>query len=274
MKTTALTVSLALTALLSAQDPGAEPAERGAQLLTRQLRAAAALPAGGFEMEWKWPRVLRGSATVQRSGGDIVEKAAGQWRDDVLAVRLDRPGVEVVQAGRLMVLREKQDRWRLAAPASSRHTAFLPDPQKLMLALAAVDPQVTQREIVDVQGRATERISATLDGDQLGELVFAGVVQNPSPLGAAMRRRNGRGGKPPEVAPLDVVVDVDVASRGVRRVLLRTIVEQVDIRAMMQRQRGQLVGRGGEQPEEEPQEESQEAPAQPLRYEHGLPVRE
>lgn len=277
MKPLTISCLFVLTVALPAQEEAPALAKSSAQVLQQQIRAAATLSSAEYRLEWRWPRSTSGTATTQRSGGLAMERADGSWHGDVLRVHLEREDLEVVHGGRHAIMRPKNGDWQMASLSSSPQLAFLPDPQRLLLALAETRPDVTVREIVEVDGRAIERFGATLGTEQMDLLVTAGVLHDPNPMGGAMRRMRagGRGRmKAAAAAPIDVVIDVDVESCQLQRVQLRTMVTGRGIRAMMKLMRGRpgvAQNQAGAAPEAAPKKVNA---GEPLRYEQGFPVRD
>jgi len=268
MKKSLLVCSL-LVCAVSAQEDAAAAAVGPLEEL---LQAASKVESAEFEVAWRWPSTSYGSATTQRSGGANLEEVKGRFDGQSQLTMLDRGrlGVaSVLEVGRHTLSQEGNGPWRLDALSGPRplRLSYMPDPQLMLLALAATHPKATQREIVEVDGRAIERISASLEREQVDLLVRAGAVQDPDAMGGLARRMRGRGRaqQPAPSIPFDVVVEVDVETRFVHRLGLRAIAEQP---AFLRGRR-----RGAAPAEEEPKEEPAVAEDGPTRYEAGLPVR-
>jgi hypothetical protein len=286
MKIPTLVCSLLLSVSAIAQEDAARTKAAPVSRLQQLLRAAAGGDGVAYDASWRWPMTFSGSATTSRSGGANLEEVRGRYDRNAQWIDYDagRLGkLAVLKAGRHTLLRDGDGPWRLDNLAGARALgmSYLPDPQLILLALAAAAPAATNREIVEVEGRAVERIGMTLDEKQLETLVRAGAIHDPSPDGALQRRLRmagrGRPRKNGKVVPVDVVVEVDVETRNLRRVGLRAVTEESDMmRAIrrMQRQRGggvvQAQGRADEPAEEAAEEEVQQGP---VRYEAGFPVR-
>lgn len=262
--------------------PGQDGAPAAKQPLVEKLRATATGPGAEFRVQWRWPRVVTGSATRQVSGGNVEQKAGGSWRGDVLHVALDR-GSEVVLAGRHTIVRAPNGPWLMGSLGSGAlpDLVYVPDPQRLMLALAETAPEVSNREIVEVDGRPVERFSATLGAAQTDLLVSAGVVHDPNPFGGQLRRMlaaRGQAGraKAPNAPPLDVVVECDVATGEVVTLRLRAVVDAEDVPAALRRalQRRPGAAPAEEEPEEPEPGEQQPADGAPAAFENGFPVRD
>ncbi|MFN3243560.1 MAG: hypothetical protein ACE37K_18795 [Planctomycetota bacterium] len=283
MKIHSLLCSLLLSVAVLAQEDAAATKAAPASDLQKVLRAAALGDGAVFDVTWSWPITFVGSATTSRSGGSGKEQLGGRFDRDAIAVDYDagRLGkISIVQVGRHTMLRDGDGPWRLDNLSGARALglSFLPDPQRMLLSLAAAAPRPTIREIVEVDDRAVERVGMTLDKEQLTTLVRAGAIHDPSPGGAVQQalRMAGRG-RPrgnAEVVPVDVVVDIDVETRNVTRVAFRAITKERDFRAAMRRMRqrgGGVVQEQGRADEpEQPQEERKQGP---MKYEGGMPVR-
>ena len=283
MKIHSLLCSLLLSAPVLAQEDAAATKAAPASDLQKVLRAAALGEGAVFHVTWSWPVTFVGSATTSRSGGSGKKQLGGRFDRDAMAIDYDarRLGkISIVQVGRHTMLRDGDGPWRLDNLSGARALglSYLPDPQRMLLSLAAAAPEATIREIVEVDGRAIERVGMTLDKEQLTALVRAGAIHDPSPGGAVQQalRMAGRGRRRgnAEVVPVDVVVDIDVETRNVVRVGFRAITKERDMRAALRRMRqrgGGVVQEQGRADEpEEPKEEVQEGPVQ---YEGGMPVR-
>jgi hypothetical protein len=264
-----------LSAFLCAQQEDATAGERASRTLQQQLRASAARSSMEFDLEWQWPRTTIGTATTSQSVGGGTERASGVAYADALSVRFERERTELLQVGRHTIMRQGDGPWRMASATPAPWIAFVPDPQRLLLALAEAAPAVTHREIVEVEGRACERMSTTLGADGLALLVDAGVLHDPNPMGGVLRRARalGQGRMPePKVVPIDVVVETDVETRHVHAVRVRAIVEQIDYRKMVERLKGE--GGGEHEAADAASEEVKAGGDEPLRFENGMPVRD
>ncbi|MBL8756783.1 MAG: hypothetical protein JNK15_26030, partial [Planctomycetes bacterium] len=168
--------------------------------------------------------------------------------------------------------------WRLAGPRA--RTAFLPDPVLLMHALAANLPDAAPRTIAESGGAAVERIGLCLAPGQVEALEYAGAVLDSNPMLASLRSMVKAGRLSAEDLPapiVDVCLDVDVATRMVRRIHVRMISQTVDAREMlMKAQKAQRARPAGEDADtERPAEAAAEpkAPEVPKEWKDGLPVR-
>ena len=297
MKSVPMTSALAVPFLLAvavsplpavAQDaPAAEaPAamvDPASERLVQQLRAAARVSSAEFEAAWKWPVTVSGAATTTRAGSARLEKARGRFCPDGLLVQFDRSKrgtVQVLQAGRFKLAQQNNEPWQFDILGGARvvRISYVPDPQQMLLALAAVGPTVGHREIVEVDGHPVERVGWTMRGKQIEQLQRAGILSDPNPMGGLVRRMrqaNVRGMNAPQVdeTPVDVVVEFDVATKHVTSVRMRAVTEELDVRAAFERMgRGR---RGGGAVDEDEQEKPKPRPkkVEPTRYENGMPAR-
>lgn len=283
MKFHALICSLLLSVPVVAQEDGASTETAPASDLQKVLRAAALGEGAVFDVTWSWPVTIVGSATTGRSAGTGKKQLGGRFDRDAMAVDYDarRLGkVSIVQVGRHTMLRDGDGPWRLDNLSGARALglSYLPDPQRMLLSLAAAAPRATIREIVEVDGRAIERVGMTLDKEQLAALVRAGAIHDPSPGGGVQQalRMAGRGRRRgnAEVVPVDVVVDIDVETRNVMRVGFRAITKERDLRGAMRRMRQRGGGAEREQDRaDEPQKPKDAIQQGPVKYEGGMPVR-
>lgn len=277
MKISVLVVPLMFAASVLAQAEAEANKPTAGERLQEQLRTAATVSSAEFDVAWKWPVTARGTATTTRSGGGGEERVSGRIYRNAVLFEVAKPrlgSVQVLQVGRHTIARANQDDWQLDSLAGARaiRVSYLPDPQRLLLALAAAKPEVSNREIVDVDGRAVERVGVTLDAAQTEVLVRSGVLHEPNVMAAMIHRGRGGAGMPKaEATPIDVVIEFDVRSKHVLAVRFRAIVAAVDIRALIKRARNRRVG--GEEKEEEPAKEAG-AEAGPVRFQDGMPVRD
>lgn len=274
--------SVALTLLVSmaaaAQEDGrsapAEPDAAAAALL-RLVRDTAAGGPTAFTATWQWKAAevaFRKAAAAPPAAEPTPQRASGTFGKDRLHVRFDgTPSLELAQFGRHLLLREGEGPFRLA----SQHTTalaerpFAVDPELLLRALAAAAPRVADRSIGERDGEPVELFALCLDDAQVATLQFAGAIGDPNPIPASMRQLAERRGAAHALpaATVDVAVEVDVASRRLRRIHVRVLAPQLDSTRLRQI----LGGRGAPDPDElaaAPQEPP------PTSFRDGLPVRE
>jgi len=288
MKITALIAPLVLVASGAAQEEASGKRPSAAARLQAQLRTAAAVTSAEFDVNWQWPITVRGSATTSRSRSAAKEHVQGRFYRDAVFFEVKKAKLgtaEVLQVGRHTMARENKGAWQLDALTKPRaiRVTFLPDPQRLLLALAAVAPTVSNRDIIDVDGRAVERVGMTLNSEQVGLLVRAGVLHEPNPMSGFLLMARAQGAAPKDAGAadaVDVVIEVDVETKHVHAVRIRATVAVIDMGAVMQRMRQQRPGGRRQQKdhEEEPEpkkpKKAKKVDAGPVRYEGGMPVRD
>lgn len=303
MRTIPLLLVSSLLGLLPAQDsPATTQAAAPAPLTAEQLAAAkqrlatalqksAALVDTRFEAKWApdvKPQAAGNNAIAvllgNRIGGSSEGTCNGSWHADLLHVRYDGgDDDELLVAGRRMLAKDGQTPWcvRKGHFANGAELGFVPDPQLLLQRLATMDLAVAVREVGALDDRPVELLSATLDQDQLTDLLWSealppSLVQSMSQVfrinagGVAQKRM----GAPKPESTLDVVVHIDPATSLVQRLQFRCWTKD----DMPQMGRVVVVNGGAVQAQQDDDEEEEEAKAddaakQPLRYENGLPVR-
>ncbi len=240
--------------------------------LAKWLRATAAAGPTAFEVRWQPPASTAGIAARAAQPG--VEAAQGCFSADLLWVEMKgaepKPGVQV---GRHTLVRDKvQDGWRVAGARA--RSGFVPDPVLVLHVLAANLPEVASRAIAAADGGAVEQISLCLTSAQIDALEYAGAMLDPNPLLASLRSMAKAGRMKAEDVPtpfVDVCLDVDVATRLVRRIHVRTTVKEIDARQMLlQRARANA----GTEPEGEQATEAAVPVERPKEWKDGLPVRD
>lgn len=305
MRTIPLLLVSSLLGLLPAQDSPATPqAAAPAPLTAEQLAAAkqrlanalqksAALVDTRFDAKWApdvKPQAAGNNAVAMlignRIGGTTEGTCTGSWHSDLLSVAYSGgDDDELLVAGRRMLAKDGQTPWcvRKGHFANGADLGFVPDPQLLLQRLAAMDVAVVAREVGALDDRPVEQLSATLDQDQLAELLWSealppSLVQS---MGQIFRINAGGGGAqkrmgaPKPESILDLVVHIDPATSLVQRLQFRCWTKD-DMPGM-----GRVVVVNGgavqAQQDDDDEEEDEKAKAgganQPLRYENGLPVR-
>ncbi|MFN8825737.1 MAG: hypothetical protein ACK501_12260 [Planctomycetota bacterium] len=300
MRTLPLLFVSSLLGLLPAQDsPATTQAPAPAPLTAEQLAAAkqrlstalqksAALVDTRFEAKWgadKKPKEGRNGNVAVFFGdlGGIAEGACqGSWHPDLLHVRYDGgANDELLVAGRRMLAKDDQTPWcvRKRRFANGADLGFVPDPQLLLQRLAAMDLAVAMREVGALDDRPVELLSASLDQDQLADLLWSEALPPTlaQSMGQIFRVAAGgndqkRMGAPKPDATLDLVVHIDPATSLVQRLQFRCWTKD-DMPGM-----GRVVVVNGgavqaQEDEEEDEDEKANDANQPLRYENGLPVR-
>lgn len=303
MRTLPLLLVSSLLGLLPAQDsPATTTAQAPAPLTAEQLAAAkqrlatalqksAALVDTHFEAKWgpdKKAQDGRNGAVAVFLGNGLGASAdgacQGSWHQDLLHLRYDGgDNDELLVAGRRMLAKDDQTPWcvRKGRFANGADLGFVPDPQLLLQRLAAMDLAVAVREVGALDDRPVELLSATLDQDQLSDLLWSEAL--PPALSQSMGRifriaaggnNQKRMGAPKPEASLDLVVHIDPATSLVQRLQFRCWTKD-DMPAMgrVVVVNGGAVQAQGDDEEEEDEKAKANDANQPLRYENGLPVR-
>lgn len=251
------------------------PADRAAGELQRHLLATAAGGPTSFAAEWVWPAgVLRTTLAGAARPAPAPETASGAFAADELRLAFpdDKAPLELVQQGRHWLVREGDGPFRLASRAAKpiADRPFLPDPQLLLRALAQAAPRVLDRSIGERDGKPVERFALTLDADRIEALRFAGAIGDPNPVPDGLRALvEARGLHAHLLAPtVDVAVEIDVATKRVLRIHVRSLARQVDTTRL----RAAAGGRGAGVDDATPPADDPEPV--PTTFRDGLPVRE
>lgn len=245
--------------------------------LAKWLRATAAAGPTAFEVHWQPPASTAGIAARAAQPG--VEAAQGSYATDLLWVEMQGAEPKTwLQVGRHTLVRDKAPHgWRVAGGRA--RSGFVPDPVLLLHVLAAHQPEVASRAIAAADGGAVEQISLCLTPTQIDALEYAGAFLDPNPLLASLRSMAKAGRVKAEDVPtpfVDVCLDVDVATRLVRRIHVRTTVKEVDARQMLLQAQLAQRARAGAAAEPEGERATEAAvPAElPKEWKDGLPVRD
>jgi hypothetical protein len=272
---------LLVAAWLPAQEVPKQPAPADTAVtakISRSLRATADMKNTAFAASWGPERPKEGKSAlsevlVNRMSG----KASGAFFEDRLAVVFDnQQHDEFVQVGRHTLARSGDGEWRVrkATYVDGNAAEFVPDPPLLLRMLASVEPAPTHRAAAALDDRPVEIVSATLTGDQVGELVFSGAL--PRPFGATRTVAVGGAGRaaaaPPE-ATVDVAITFDPATGIVHRVHLRTYWKAPGGAMVLVGGAGGRVPGAGVGEVEKKEEPAEPAPGTPTEYVEGLPVR-
>lgn len=274
---TFLTASLAAA---QAQKPPAADAKVQASTLHGPLHealvATARAGATSFTAEWLWHGTRADAIADGEPDWRVTEKQTGFYADDQLVVkRIDEElQWEFWQSGRLAASRQPQHPWQLAQrdQAPSPGDGSVADPLLLLMALASQDLPVAQRAIAERDGRPVERYSLVLTVEQEQTLSQLGACRNsfPSYQAAKLLLRTGRI-KPGDLqlGHADLCIDLDVATRNVRRIHLRVLTPQTDpIQVLV------AARRGGRRDANDTEQEQQPTPPPPSEFVDGLPVRD
>ncbi|HZN38516.1 MAG TPA: hypothetical protein VFD82_06910 [Planctomycetota bacterium] len=262
------------------------------QKLTTALQKTAALQDTGYRANWGADRKKKGEsnpfeALVGASKGSV----EGSWHTDRQHVAFDNDNKdELVVAGRRSIAKDDQRDWRLRPGrfADGSTTGFVPDVPLLLQQLANWDLAVLQRTAGALDDRPVEVISVTLNADQVGEAVWAGLIPESvaSPLMMGAFGRFGAAGPRPAPATPDATVDlavtIDPGTSLVHQIQFRGWSKQnAGGRAagggvfVVQAGGGAVAMRGGgdeEGEEEDTKAETGKAGA-PMTFENGLPIR-
>lgn len=285
---------------LQAQDDATPPTAARTGPTTKlqaALRSMAELPSLGFATETikqkpKQAQVLGGGRFAINVGGPLegsaksLDGVEGVWTPEVLYVtHEDQP---MVFANRRMVT-EGDDGWvlRQGHTAGGFSAPLVLDPGLWFTLLSNMDLEVTHSDVGSLDDRPVQRLSVTLDADQVAQLDWAGQLPaNTGDLlggGAAMFQAiavnlaAGAGGAAPKNAPvpermLDLVFVLDPASNTIHEVQARQHDKTPEGMggAMIMVNGGGIVQQGGDDDDEEDEEEAEGDEPQ---FKDGFPVR-
>lgn len=301
MRTIPLLLVSSLLGLLPAQDPpattkppataqpSAERLAAATQRLAAVLQKSAALTDTRFRASWGPDNKAAGGAKQgvavflgARIGGSVEGACQGSWHQDLLHVHYDGGDQdELLVAGRRMLAKDAQTPWCLRKDrfANGADLGFLPDPQLLLQRLATMGLTVTNREVGSLDDRPVEMLSATLDQDQLTDLLWSESLPSSMAMNLhqVFRIQAGGGnqvrmGAPKPDAIVDLVVHLDPATSLVERLQFRCWTkDDAQVGRFVVVNGAGAVQAGGDEDEED--EGADGAANQPLRYENGLPVR-
>ncbi len=293
-----LLLSFVLAPALLAQAESSPPAA-SAELTAAEARAVAALKKSasladtGFTLRWGPDEKKKKAADnpfAQLAGSATSGDTTGSWHQDHLRVAFSGENDdELVLAGGRTLAKDGERPWRLRQGrfADGSPLSFVPNVPLLLQHLAAQDLAVTQRTVGSLDDRPVEIVSATLNADQIAELVWSGLLPEAlvtaSGFGRAIRfaaigaqAGQKRPAPPPPTSTVDIAVFLDPAT---------TLVHQIRFRAWTKADQGggaagvMIVQRAGgaavveEDDEEEEAEPDAAAKPATLVYENGLPVR-
>lgn len=272
--------------------PSPEQLAAATQRLATALQKAAALTDTRFEVAWA-PDNKPAEGGNQplavflgaRIGGSVEGACQGSWHQDLLHLHYDGGDHdELLVAGRRMLAKDAQTPWCLRKGhfANGADLGFLPDPQLLLQRLATMGLTVTNREVGSLDDRPVEVLSATLDQDQLTDLMWSETL--PSSMAMSLHQVfriqgvGGQVGRPAAQKPdaiVDLVVHLDPATSLVQRLKFRCWTkDDAQVGRFVVVNRAGAAQAGGDEDEDElPDSAGERAGDQPLRYENGLPVR-
>lgn len=304
MRTIPLLLLSSLLGQLPAQDPPATtkpsaPAQPAAerlaaatQRLAATLQKTAALSDTRFQASWAPDNkpaagANQGLAVILGGGigGSMEGACQGSWHQDLLHVHYDGgEHDELLVAGRRMLAKDDQTPWcvRKGRFANGADLGFLPDPILLLQRLATMGLTVTSREVGSLDDRPVELLSATLDQDQITELLWSESL--PSSMAMSLHQvfrfqagggNQVRTGAQKPDAILDLVVHLDPAQSLVERLQFRCWTKyDAQVGRFIVVNGAGAVQRGGDEDDEDADATAtDEAAHQPLRYENGLPLR-
>jgi len=275
-----------------ANAPTAEALAAAKQKLTAALQKTAALQDTGFRANWgadKKKKKKGEASPFDMLGGNSTGKVEGSWYSDRQHLAFDNDTKdELVVAGRRSIAKDDQRDWCLRPGrfADGNPTGFVPDVPLLLQQLAKWDLAVVQRTAGALDDRPVEVISVTLNPDQVGEAVWAGLVPesvvSPMMMGGIMRFGGGARSAPtPPLATVDLAVTIDPGTSLVHQIQFRSWSKQNNMGKaaggvfVVQAGGGAMTVAGGGNDEDE-EEDSKTEPGKantPMPFENGLPVR-
>ena len=261
------------------------------QKLTAALQKTAALQDTGYRANWGPDRKKKDDGNPFAAFGMGPGKVEGSWHTDRQHVAFDNDNNdELVVAGRRSIAKDDQRDWRLRPGrfADGNTTGFVPDVPLLLQQLANWDLDVVQRTASALDDRPVEVISVTLNPDQVGEAVWAGLIPEavvtPAMMMGAFGRIGVAGARPTPPAPdatVDLAVTIDPGTSLVHQIQFRGWSKQNAGGRMaggafvVQVGGGAVAMRGGADEEDEEEDAKTEAGKAdaPMTFENGLPVR-
>lgn len=295
---------------LPSQDPQAQaqPAELDAATHRLQLALGKAktLVATAFRAEWgdvkvpgqvadEGPEAAPAALRVFLAGSAMARGAAtGSWHRGLLHVRFDGDEQdELLAAGRCTVCRSKTLGWvpRVGSFADGNRLEFVPDPERLLMALADLGLCVSHREVGELDGRPVEFLAVALSPEQVAELAHRQALPPANLSGGIVRavlpNILAAGGAPaPRAAPplptavVDLAIAIDPAAGVVHRLQFRSWIQNFGNRVVFnangvaaQAAVQVVVGKAKAAPAEAPASETAPPTAAALRYREGLPER-
>ena len=294
---TASAFALAMTfASALAQDPtppaGAPAAptadKQAAQRLQKVLATTAALPSCAFATSWQQGDKKGDPLQVFLAHqGQANGTADGTWSGDQrhLAIGDD----ELRMCGGRMLAKDKTTGWtaRSGRFADGNRVGFVPDPQRLLAALLAMDLAVVHREAASLDDRPVEIATASLTHDQYAELLWNDLLPEGGgggPMMIAMAAGGGAGArtaaKKPE-ATVDVAFTFDPSTGLLQRLHVRSYCKNERFVAgggggvvFVAGAGGAVVrGGGGQNADKDDDDEAEKRDAGAPHYVDGLPQR-
>lgn len=288
-----LWLALLGTSLVSAQDPTVtqDALLAAKQRLQAALRQTAALQDVAFTATWGPDRKPKGDdALAVMFGNQGVGTVTGSWHADR---RLWSFGGDcedqLLAAGGRAIARDKDHEWcvRQGRFADGNPVAFAPDVALLLEQLAAMDLAVVQRSTGALDDRPVEIVTVALNGDQVAEAAWSGIVPDnlfasAMPFRFAMMGGAGQRAAPPKPdATVDLAIALDPATSLIQQIKLRSWVKEDGNNRFVFRAGGgavQVVGNGNRnggdgEAEEEDEDDAKKKAAAPMTYEDGLPMR-
>jgi hypothetical protein len=288
-------VALGAAALAAAQQQDSpDPLAQARGKLQKALTTMAALPSCSFAAKWGPDEKAKkaeagGPVIVQVAGGGTFGPSApgaasGSWTPAGLHLQIDDK--ELLLAGRRMLAKDANQDWTLRQGrlADGSSAGYLPDPQLLLEMLARMDLAVVHREVGMQDDRPVELLTATLNQDQVADLVWAGALPLGSAgIGAQMffagaiaaGAKAARPAPPKPDATVDLCFKLDPGTGLVHGLHFRCYSKNELVaggRAVFVAAGGGGIQVGGGADEEE-EEAEQPAGKQEQRFENGLPVR-
>jgi hypothetical protein len=211
------------------QAPSPAAPERDATALLRQRLRDTAAGSASFAVRWQSPSGP-GAAQSRPAAPAEPETAGGSFGLDWLLVEQPGKQLQWLQVGRHTVSRRVGDPWQLVG--QKRASAPGTDAPLLLRALAANVAAVAAPSIAERDGVVIEQFSVCLEPAQADALAAAGALFDlftMQGLSGVLLRSGRADAKDVPVPVVDVCVDVEVATRQVRRVHVRAMCEAEDV---------------------------------------------
>ncbi len=187
---------------------------------------------------------------------------------------------EIATAGRASIARQANGDWALRDDRlyGGAKRPFVFDEQVFFRALGRLEPVVSHADVGEIEGRPVEIYTVTLSRDDVGELLWAGLLPMDHDFGLAFATMLARGGGgaalriPKPNVRTDLAIAVDPATEHV--VDLRMQMLEPSIFGGAAGQIAVRVGQGGVLQVGGQEEAAEPEKPEELTYENGLPVRE
>jgi hypothetical protein len=286
---------LSVGAAQAQQNPAADPLQVAAERLAKSLAQTADLPSCAFDAKWGPAKKPAGEDDEKEGPAaglgfvtpDATGSSSGTWSPGLLHCKAGDD--ELLFANRRLLAKSAANDWTLRGNrfADGAALSFMPDPQLLLDLLCGFKLAVTQREVGTLNDRPVEILSATLDEDQVANLMWGGQLPEASTgfgnVFIAVAAGGAGAARPAPTKPtatVDVAFLIDPATGQVHQIRLRSWAKNelnVGGRVIKMGGAGRVVFGGATADDEEDDEDEKAKEAEgkpvPLVYKDGLPER-